>query len=472
VADLDILRALEQRSTSLTSDLTVLNAYYDGEVRLAAVGISLPPEMRQLTTVINWPRMQVDSVEERLDIEGFRIAGSPGLDDRLWDWWQSNDLDDESSLGHIEALVSGRAYIVVGFDDDDPTTPLITVESSRAMTVDVDSRTRKVTAALRLYSPNEAGDPQSATLYLPNVTRYYVKDNGGWTPDPDLADIEHDLGEVPVVPLTNRARLADRDGRSEMADVMGLTDAACRTLTNLQGAQELLAVPQRYVLGATKEDFVDADGNRVPAWQAYIGRIMALGNEEAKVGQFTAADLRNFTEVLNQYARMVAAITGLPPHYLGFTSDNPASADAIRSSEARLVKRAERRARSFSGAWETALRLAIRLIDGVDTASRLETVWRDPSTPTFAAKADAVTKLFAAGLIPKEAAWDALGYSAEQQRQYDSLMSDDPFDKLMRSVGVSNGAGSVPGSTGPGVPDPAAAAPAGLRGAAGPVGLR
>jgi hypothetical protein len=467
VADLDILRELEEDSTRLSPDLSLHNAYYEGEVRLAAVGLSLPPEMRQLTTVVNWCRMYVDSLEERLDVEGFRIAGNPGLDDRLWGWWQANNLDDESSLGHTESLVTGRSFIVVGFNEEDPGTPLITVESPQCLTVDIDSRTRKVSAALRLYEPSDTGDPQAATLYLPDVTRYFVKGNTGWVPDPDIDDVEHGLGEVPVVPLVNRARLADRDGRSEMRDVMGLTDAACRTLTNLQGAQELLAVPQRYVLGATREDFVDQDGNRIPAWQAYIGRIMALGNEDAKVGQFTAADLRNFTEVLNQYARMVSGITGLPPHYLGFSSENPASADAIRSSEARLVKKAERRARSFSGAWETAMRLGIQLIDGVDTAARLETVWRDPSTPTFAAKADAVTKLFAAGLIPKEAAWDALGYTAEQQRQYASIMSDDPFDKLMRSVGVTNGTPGLPGSPGPGVPDAAAIAAAGPGGAAG-----
>lgn len=462
MADLDVLRHLEERSTSLVSELQVVNAYYDGEVRLPAIGVTLPPQLAALTTVINWPRMYVDSIEERLDVEGFRVADAPGLDDRLWGWWQANDLDDESSLAHIEALVTGRSFIAVGINDDDPETPLISVESPRSMTVDVDRRTRTVTAALRLHKTSPMGTPTAATLYLPDATRYFVRTQNGWVPDPDIDDVEHGLGEVPVVPMVNRARLSDRHGRTEMVDVMALTDACCRSMTNLQGAQELLAVPQRYILGATKEDFVDADGNAVPAWQAYIGRIMALSNEDAKVGSFPAADLRNFTETMNFYARMVSGITGLPAHYLGFTSDNPASADAIRSSEARLVKKAERRSRSFAGPWERAMRLAVRLVDGVDAPPRLETVWRDPSTPTFAAKSDAVVKLFAAGLIPREAAWDQLGFTAEQQRQYASLMSDDLLDKLIRSVGATNGAAAVPGGAGPGVP---AAASAGVTGA-------
>lgn len=448
MTDLDILQALEHKADTLGPKLSLHNAYYDGEVRLSSIGVSLPPELRKLTTVINWPRMAVDSVEERLDIEGFRLAGQSATDRRIWDWWQANNLDEESSLGHLEALVIGRAYVVVGLDDENPDVPVITVESARTMTVIVDPRTRRVTAALRLHRPDGNGRATAATLYLPNVTRFFDRKAGAWVPSAEFEDYGHDLGQVPVVPLVNRARLGDRDGRSEMSDVMGLTDAACRTLTNLQGAQELLAVPQRYVLGAKPEDFIDKDGNPIPAWEAYIGRVWALGNEDAKVGQFSAADLRNFIEVLNSYARMVGAITGLPPHYLGFTSDNPASADAIRSSEARLVKRAERHSRAFSGTWEEAMRIAIRLVDGAEDAARLETVWRDPSTPTFAAKADAVTKLFAAGLIPREAAWDQLGYSAEQQRHYSDLMTDDPFVRLMRSVGVADGATALPGGTG------------------------
>lgn len=437
MADLDVLRVLEERSSSLSHDIRLYNAYYDGEVRLASVGLSIPPEMRQLTTVINWPGMYVDALEERLDIEGFRAAGLPGLDDRLWEWWQANNLDDESSLGHIEAMVTGRSFIVVGFNEEDPETPLITVESPSGMTAEVDKRTRKVTAALRLYRPDDRGQPSAAALYLPDVTRYFVKGHTGWLPDPDLEDVEHGLGEVPVVPLVNRARLSDRDGRSEMKSVMGLTDAACRSLTNLQGAQELLAVPQRYILGATGNEMVDDEtGEPIPSWQAYIARIWTTENDQAKMGQFAAADLRNFTDVINQYARAVSGLTGLPPHYLGFTSDNPASADAIRSSEARLVKKAERRARAFSGPWEQAMRLAIRLVDGQESATRLETVWRDPSTPTFAAKADATVKLVTAGIISRRAAWGILGFSEEQQRHMAADFEDDPFDRLMASVGI------------------------------------
>lgn len=412
-----------------------MDAYYDGAQRLSALGLGLPPEMRRLQTVVNWPRLVVDSLEERLDLEGFRLADSGDTDARLWSWWQLNNLDEESSLAHLEALVCGRSFVTIGPNSDDPATPVITPESARSMVADIDPRTRAVRAALRLYGgdPAGGGGPESATLYLPERTVFYERRNSRWR---EVDVIEHRLGAVPVVPLINRARLSDRDGRSEMADVIGLTDAACRTLTNLQGAQELLAVPQRYVLGATKDDFVDASGRPVPAWEAYIGRILALGDPEAKVGQFTAADLRNFTEVINAYARMVSALSGLPPHFLGLVSENPASADAIRSAEARLVKRAERRIRAFSGAWEQVMRLAMMLVDGQLPADsmRLEATWRDPSTPTFAAKADAVAKLVAAGILPPSFAWEELGYTAEQRRKLAEASGDDPLTRLLATV--------------------------------------
>jgi hypothetical protein len=86
---------------------------------------------------------------------------------------------------------------------------------------------------------------------------------------------EHRLGAVPVVPLINRGRLTQRDGVSEIVDVMPLTDAAARALTNAQVATEVAAIPQRWVAGMSKGDFADQNGNPLPAWQAYFGAVWA-----------------------------------------------------------------------------------------------------------------------------------------------------------------------------------------------------
>src|SRR5690606_10471434 len=147
----------------------------------------------------------------------------------------------------------------------------------------------------------------------------------GWVPDPELEPDDHGLGVVPVVPMVNRARLGDRVGRSEMADIIPITDAACRSLTNPQSAQELLAMPQTTCCAVQNGDCVDADGRRLPKWEAYLGRMKALANDEAKVSQHPGADLRHFPEVLEHYARMVGALSGLPPHFLGLSTVEPAS---------------------------------------------------------------------------------------------------------------------------------------------------
>lgn len=244
------------------------------------------------------------------------------------------------------------------------------------------------------------------TLYLPMQTVYAVETNGGWEV---LDRDEHELGVVPVLRMANRQRTADRVGRSEITpEVMSITDAACRRLMGIEVASEFFGAPQRYILGASESAFQDAEGNAKSAWDTYIGRVLALERDEdgnvPTVGAFTAHDPSGQTKIIDLYARIMATQLGLPPHMLGYTSDNPASADAIRSSEGMLVKKAERRIRRFSATHREAMRLALWVRDGEppEKSRRIETVWRNPATPTIAAQTDAAVKMVQAGILPAD----------------------------------------------------------------------
>jgi Phage portal protein, SPP1 Gp6-like len=161
----------------------------------------------------------------------------------------------------------------------------------------------------------------------------------------------------------------------------------------------------------------------IKKFDAYIARILGFEDPEGKAMQFSAAELRNFTDALQEIAKQVAAYTGLPPQYLSARSDNPASAEAIRAAESRLVKTVERKNKVFGGAWESAMRVAYLMMNGGSEVPpeyyRMESIWRDPSTPTYAAKADAAAKLYANGLgvIPKERARMDIGYSVAEREE-------------------------------------------------------
>jgi hypothetical protein len=303
---------------------------------------------------------------------------------------------------------------------------LIAVESPLEMIAERDPRTREVTSAARVVGgvstvatvPVSGQSPVSATLYLPDATVWLTGSSQGTRWVEEDRD-EHRLGAVPVVPLVNRGRLTQRNGVSEIADVLPLTDAAARALTNAQVATEVAAIPQRWVAGMSKGDFADQNGNPLPAWQAYFGAVWATEAADAKFGQFSAADLGNFTKIVDHYAQLVAGMKGLPVRYFGQNTANPPSADAIRSDEARLVKTCERRQQAWSGSWEMVMRLVRRLIDGDwnPDLMQLETQWRDPATPTRAQAADAAVKLHAEGILPTEAVWEDLGYSAVRREK-------------------------------------------------------
>lgn len=430
-----ILAELEPKLAD--SALDRLDGYYDGVQRLEQLGLAIPPQLQRFTVIVAWPQVAVDAVEERLDVEGFRWPGQEDADEELWRVWQSNDMDEQAQQAHLDALIYGRSYVCVGSNEADKETPLITAESPREVATIQDPRTRETRAALRLWRDEEKHENASATLYLPDVTIWLAWGAGGWVEQDRDA---HGLGRVPVVPLLNRARTRRLAGVSEMAPVIPLTDAAARALTNAQIAQETHAVPQRGVLGASQGDFVDAEGKALTAWETYFGAVWLVSNEQAKTFQFESADMQNFERMVNLYARLVSGVAGLPPNYLGLAADDASSADAIRSREARLVKRCERKQTFFAGPWEQVMGLVVRLRDGDwnPDAKLLETVWRNPATPTRAQQADAAVKLVQAGILPREAAWEDMGYGpARRQKlrdQFAQQAAEDPVQAIARGL--------------------------------------
>lgn len=433
------LARLAQQVDSKKFGLQLRDAYYRGTVKIQDLGISIPPQMRQLHVALGWPRVCVDALDERLNVEGFRFNDSTDVDMDLQAMWQSNSLDNESQMAHIDALVFGDGWAAVGSGDSSDM-PLITVESPLDIACEWDARTRRMTAAVRLYgTPGQ----QLATLYLPDETVHCERVNGTWVAyDRD----QHRLGQIALVRIANRPRSYMRDGSSEITpEIMSITDAACRTLQGLEVAREFYSAPQRYILGASETDFQNADGTPKSGWDTYIGRILALESDEngnnPTVGQFTPYDPSTFTKVIDMYAKIISSITGLPPHVLGYTTDNPASADAIRSTEMRLKLKADRKTRMFGESWRDVMKLALLVRDGSlpPNADSITTVWADTATPTPAATTDAIFKQIQSGYLPatSDVTGEKLGYTAVERQRIEADRQADQGQAMLKEIASS-----------------------------------
>jgi hypothetical protein len=409
--------------------LSVVNAanseardFYDGSRLIRDLGISTPPSMTGLRVVAGWPGTVVDVLEERLDWLGWSSTGT-GDDFGLGDVYAANELGVESGMGHLDALIFGLSFVTVGTGDTGEPSPLVTPSSPMTTTGIWDPRARRLSSACSaLLADNLRAE---VTLYGPDETATFTNDGGIWRAT--NRDV-HRLGRVPVVLIPNRARGSRQIGRSEITRaVRYYTEAAGRTLRGLEVNREFYNAPQRIGLNIAEEMFQNPDGQPVNQWTAIQGRMLMIPPSDdpempsPDMKQFSPASPAPYVDQIRGYATLLAAEAGIPAAYLGFQTDNPASADAIRAGEARLVKRAERRQATFGRAWREVGRLALLMRDGTipDTYdTQVVAKWRDASTPTRAAAADEASKLVAAGVLPADSSvtMDRIGLSpAEQQ---------------------------------------------------------
>ncbi|MBP2392000.1 phage portal protein [Aeromicrobium fastidiosum] len=389
---------------------------YRGEVPIAFLSPKARDALDQQLKVlsVNYSRLVVDALAERLKVVGFMIDGKH--DDALWERWRAQSMQDGAVQAITDALATGRGFISVWGDDGQPT---VTPEDPGQCIALRDPITREITIGMRRWIDAGKGH---ATVYRPWSVDYYTSTAGaaegaslpsdGW----NLVDSRpHPLGIPPLVQLTNRGRTADVFGISEMDAVRDLVDALTKVMIDAMVTSEYYARPRRWGTGIEVETETNDDGEEVAIDPfANSDRTWLAEAIEAKFGQFPTSDLAAYDTLSRTLLSQIASLGSLPAHYV-FPDSAPTSGEEVKAKETSLTAKAESRITTFSRPFADVARLMVAIRDQRPVRSiNAETVWADPATRTIAQDADGYTKMHAEGLISTEAALSRMGWSPEQ----------------------------------------------------------
>ena len=445
------IKRLQDKLDARAPRLRVYDAYYRGEHRLRYATKKYREAFGGLFDQFsdNFCALVCDAVEERLHVEGFRLGGDRDAtaDKDAWRIWQANQLDAESQLAHTEALVKQAAYVHVSpFVDDwvDGNTPSIVIEDPLECIVEseIHNRRRRRAALKRWFDPDDGY--VYLNLYLPDrVEKYRTAEQRKEAGTPDMQrwvrrivvdedwPLEYPDGfeTVPIVPLVNRARVSDRDGRSEIAGVLPIQDAINKLCADMFVASEYAAYRQRYAINLETE--VDENGQPKAPFQNGIDRLWTVppdpdGNApEVQFGEFSVADLTQYTGPIEMLIQHIASTTRTPAHYLLGQAGTFPSGESLKAVETGLVAKAQEKMAHFGESWEEVIRLAfLALNDARSTILDSETIWRDPESRTEAEHVDALVKLSTIG-VPQEQLWEDRGYTPQQIERFKVMREEE-----------------------------------------------
>ena len=415
--------------------------YYDGEAGVKNIGIAIPEALMDVEAIVGWPEIIVDALEERLDWQGWVAphGDTTGLDQV----YRDNQLGTEVSKAILDSLVTGVGFLEVSAGGEGEPPVLINAVPPNMATFQWDARANRVAAGL-VRKVTADGDVIE-TLYLPNETVTVTRSRGR----EDVSRVWHGRGRCGLIVLPNRSRSGQARGRSEITrTVRYYTDHAVRTVLGMEYNREFYTTPQRYLTNVDPEQ-LGLSEDSTPSqymevgWKVAVNKSLIIPpNPEGdkatpQVGQFSSAPPTPYIEQIKMLAQMMSAQSGVPANHFGFSSEQPPSADAIRMTENKLVKKAERRQSMFGQVLRNDLAYVCQsILDGapadLEFVASLDVKWRDASTPTKAAMTDAAVKAVGAGVLPARSGvvYDMLGLTPEEQSRVEADWARDTSRSL------------------------------------------
>lgn len=323
---------------------------YDMKYIDAMVGFTISEEMRyKYRAVLGWCSKAVNSLADRLN---FREFSNDNFE--INEIFQMNNPDILFDNAILSALIASCSFIYISKGEDG--TPRLQVIQASEATGKIDPITGLLTSGYAILERDEEEQPSIEAYFLPRKTIIYRK--GMKFPEIIKHNVDHPL----LVPIIHRPDAVRPFGRSRITRAaMYHQKYAKRTLERSDITAEFYSFPQKYVLG------MDPDAEQFDTWKATISSMLRIDKDDDRdkpsVGQFTTSSMSPFTEQLRTAAAGFAGETGLTLDDLGFVSDNPSSAEAIKASHDTLAVMAKKAQKCFGSGFLNVGYLAACLRD-------------------------------------------------------------------------------------------------------------
>lgn len=344
---------LRRKLKSKQDRVRVRYDYYEMKNAMRDFNITTPPKLVWLKKTLGWCGKSVDSLADRLV---FREFENDNFD--LNQIFQMNNPDTLFDSAVLSALIASCCFVYISADKNGY--PRLQVIDGANATGIIDPITGLLTEGYAVLAREDSSNP----LSKPTMEAYFVPGRTDFLRkgQKSVQSIRNTAPYPLLVPIIYRPDAVRPFGHSRISRAcMDITQAALRTLKRSEISAEFYSFPQKYVTGLSE------DAEIMDKWQATMSSFITFTKDEEgespKLGQFTQQSMSPYTEQLRTFAALFAGETGLTLDDLGFVTDNPSSAEAIKASHENLRLAARKAQRTFGSGFLNVGYLAACLRD-------------------------------------------------------------------------------------------------------------
>ena len=455
-----VLRLVDEWRVHVTRN-ELRHTYYTMHNKLIDLGISVPPELKNLNAACGWGKKCVDVMVEHSKFDGFTVA-DPEAQRELDAIVRDCKMRPKYRKAATSALEQCFALWFVSRDEAGRAR--VNAYPANVCGVTWDYAKDDIEAACFVVSLKTLQGGYTVPDWINVVTDEYLirikaQPGGIWA-----AEYEpHGLGRVPCFAMAYEPTLHRPLGTSRITrEVMGYIDSAVRANVNEEIASAFAASAQKYLLGTDGDPF-----ENITKWQAFIGNIFNIDKDEdgdvPTFGQLPQPSMQPLSDHWRLLCGRMSAATGIHVSQFGQVHDNPASSDAIYAENEPLILKVKDWNEDAGSVLSDVAIALLATNRGVSfDAIRAENIgvesrFRNPSMPTLAQQTDSSVKIAAMvdGFSMTETFWEMNGFGAEERSRIMRELRRVQGDRLLMQLigGMSGedtegGAATLPSVTG------------------------
>lgn len=357
--------------------------YYEMKNKAQDFSSLAPEKFKGLKETVGWCAKAVDSLADRLQFDEFQ---NDEFD--LSEIFLSNNQDILIDSAVLSALISACSFVYIREDNRYPR--LQVIDGSNATGI-IDPVTNLLTEGYAVLERDSMGVVKTEAYFMAGMTEIY---SHGVL----VQRIPNAAPYALLVPIIYRPDAKRPFGHSRISRAcIAYTQTALRTIKRSEVSAEFYSFPQKYVLGLSE----DAEfNNRLATISSFLNFTKDGDGDHPIVGQFQQQSMTPYTEQLRTLASLFAGETGLTLDDLGFATENPSSAEAIKAGHENLRLTARKAQRTFGTGLLNVGYLAVCIRDRYayqrDAFRDTKVAWLpifEPDAATLSGVGDAILKI-------------------------------------------------------------------------------